>query len=55
VYFGCETIINREDLWVSARSEPGLHAPAAPGTLLFGRNEPSVQHFHRIYTEMIKD
>ena len=49
VYFGCEMIINREDLWVTARSLPGFRAEAAPRSVIFGRNEPAVQHFHRLY------
>lgn len=55
VRFGCEDVIDAEDLWVTARSEPGLHAPAAPRSLLFGRNEPAVQHFHRLYREAVLD
>jgi len=51
VYFGCETIINGEDLWVTGRTLPGFRAAAAPKSVIFGRNEPAVQHFHRLYRE----
>jgi phenylpropionate dioxygenase-like ring-hydroxylating dioxygenase large terminal subunit len=51
VLFGCETVVNGEDLWVTGRSEPGLRAPAAAGHVVFGRNEPVVQHFHARFHE----
>lgn len=51
VYFGCEVIVNGEDLWVTGQSLPGLHAPAALPHLVFGRNEPVVQHFHQRFRE----
>lgn len=49
VRFGCEAIIDAEDLWITGQSEPGMRAPAAPAHLVFGRNEPVVQHFHQRY------
>lgn len=55
VQFGCETVVNGEDLWITGQSEPGLRAPASPGHVLFGRNEPVVQHFHTRYREQIGD
>jgi phenylpropionate dioxygenase-like ring-hydroxylating dioxygenase large terminal subunit len=54
IRFGCETVVNGEDLWVTGRSEPGLRAPASPGYVLFGRNEPVVQHFHCLYRQAIE-
>ena len=51
VYFGCEIIVNGEDLWITGRTVPGLHAPAAVPHLVFGRNEPVVQHFHTLFHE----
>ncbi|HUJ65919.1 MAG TPA: SRPBCC family protein, partial [Acidimicrobiales bacterium] len=54
VRFGCEDIVNGEDLWITGRSEPGLRAPASPGYVLFGRNEPVVQHFHGLYRHAIE-
>lgn len=53
VHFGCEVIVNGEDLWVTGRSLPGLHAPAAIPHVVFGRNEPVVQHFHSRFREAI--
>ena len=51
VRFGCENVVNGEDLWITGKSEPGLRAEAAPGHVVFGRNEPVVQHFHTLYRE----
>jgi phenylpropionate dioxygenase-like ring-hydroxylating dioxygenase large terminal subunit len=51
VYFGCEIIVNGEDLWITGQTVPGLHAPAAVPHLVFGRNEPVVQHFHALFHE----
>jgi phenylpropionate dioxygenase-like ring-hydroxylating dioxygenase large terminal subunit len=53
VWFGCETIVNGEDYWVTGQSEPGLRAPATPGHVVIGRNEPVVQHFHSRFREAI--
>jgi choline monooxygenase len=53
VYFGCETIVNGEDFWITGQSLPGLHAPAAVPHVVFGRNEPVVQHFHSRFREAI--
>ncbi len=53
VYFGCEIIVNGEDFWITGQSLPGLHAPAAVPHVVFGRNEPVVQHFHSRFREAI--
>lgn len=55
VRFGCEDIVDAEDLWITSQSEPGLRAPASPGYVVFGRNEPVVQHFHTRYREHLGD
>ncbi len=55
VRFGCEDIVNAEDLWITGQSEPGLRAPGSPGYVVFGRNEPVVQHFHARFRERIGD
>ena len=49
ILFGCETVVTNEDLWIAGQSEGALRAPAAPDHLVFGRNEPVVQHFHRCF------
>lgn len=49
IFFGCETVVTNEDLWIAGQSALGLRAPAAPAHLVFGRNEPVVQHFHRCF------
>jgi hypothetical protein len=47
ILFGCEDIVNAEDFWVTGQTIPGMRAPGRPDHLVFGRNEPAVQHFHR--------
>ncbi|WP_019925646.1 aromatic ring-hydroxylating dioxygenase subunit alpha [Nocardia sp. BMG111209] len=42
----CETVVDGEDFWVAARTEPGIRAGALD-SILFGRNEPAPQHLHR--------
>ncbi len=42
----CETVVDGEDFWVAARTEPGLRTGLVE-TVLFGRNEPALQHLHR--------
>ena len=42
----CETVVDGEDFWVAARTEPGLRTGLVE-TVVFGRNEPALQHLHR--------
>jgi hypothetical protein len=42
----CETVVDGEDFWVAARTEPGLRTGLVD-TVVFGRNEPAPQHLHR--------
>jgi nitrite reductase/ring-hydroxylating ferredoxin subunit len=42
----CETVVDGEDFWVAARTEPGIRTGLL-GTVVFGRNEPAPQHLHR--------
>ena len=42
----CETVVDGEDFWVAARTEPGLRTGLVD-TVVFGRNEPALQHLHR--------
>ena len=42
----CETVVDGEDFWVAARTEPGLRTGLVD-TAVFGRNEPALQHLHR--------
>ncbi len=51
IQHGCENVVQKEDFWVTAQSEAGMRAPAAPATFVLGRNEPALQHFHRLYAE----
>lgn len=47
---GCEDVVQNEDFWVTGQAELGMHAPGAR-SLVFGRNEPALQHFHRLFEE----
>lgn len=42
----CTTVVDGEDFWVAARTEPGLSTGMLE-TVVFGRNEPAPQHLHR--------
>jgi phenylpropionate dioxygenase-like ring-hydroxylating dioxygenase large terminal subunit len=42
----CETVVDGEDFWVAGRTEPGLRTGLVE-TVMFGRNEPALQHLHR--------
>lgn len=53
IRFGCEDIVDAEDFWVTSQTIPGMRAPARQPHLVFGRNEPAVQHFHRQFTEAV--
>ncbi len=41
----CETVVDGEDFWVAARTEPGIRTGMLD-TVVFGRNEPAPQHLH---------
>jgi phenylpropionate dioxygenase-like ring-hydroxylating dioxygenase large terminal subunit len=43
VLWACQTVVDGEDYAIAQRTEPGLHSPSAPKTLVFGRNEPVMQ------------
>jgi phenylpropionate dioxygenase-like ring-hydroxylating dioxygenase large terminal subunit len=42
----CETVVDGEDFWVAGRTEPGVRTGLVD-TMVFGRNEPALQHLHR--------
>jgi phenylpropionate dioxygenase-like ring-hydroxylating dioxygenase large terminal subunit len=42
----CKGVVDREDFWVAARTEPGI-STGIMQTVVFGRNEPALQHLHR--------
>lgn len=44
----CETVVDGEDFWVAGRTEPGIRTGMVD-TIVFGRNEPALQHLHRGY------
>lgn len=48
----CRTVVDGEDFWVAARTEPGLRTGVV-GAVVFGRNEPAPQHLHRGFAEVL--
>lgn len=48
----CKGVVDAEDFWVAARSEPGLSTGILKH-LIFGRNEPALQHLHRAYARVL--
>lgn len=48
----CETVVDGQDFWVAARTEPGLRTGLVD-TVVFGRNEPALQHLHRGFDEVL--
>jgi phenylpropionate dioxygenase-like ring-hydroxylating dioxygenase large terminal subunit len=52
IYHGCENVVQNEDFWITALAQAGVEGPAKMPTFLFGRNEPALQHFHKLYAEL---
>jgi phenylpropionate dioxygenase-like ring-hydroxylating dioxygenase large terminal subunit len=44
VRWACQTVVDGEDYMMAERAGAGLRAPFTPKTLVFGRNEPVMQH-----------
>jgi phenylpropionate dioxygenase-like ring-hydroxylating dioxygenase large terminal subunit len=44
----CETVVDGEDFWVAGRTEPGIRTGMLD-KVVFGRNEPALQHLHRTF------
>jgi hypothetical protein len=44
----CKGVVDLEDFWVAARTEPGISTGVLK-TVVFGRNEPALQHLHRCF------
>jgi phenylpropionate dioxygenase-like ring-hydroxylating dioxygenase large terminal subunit len=49
----CETVVDGEDFWVAARTEPGIRTGLVD-TIVFGRNEPACQHLHRGFRDALE-
>ncbi|TDC67744.1 (2Fe-2S)-binding protein [Actinomadura sp. GC306] len=49
----CETVVDGEDFWVAARTEPGVRSGLLD-TVVFGRNEPAPQHLHRGFAAALR-
>jgi len=50
----CSGVVDAEDFWVAGRTEPGLSTGVLP-TVVFGRNEPALQHLHRGFTAALAE
>jgi hypothetical protein len=46
----CHGVVDAEDFWVAARTEPGLRTGVVE-TVVVGRNEPALQHLHHGFNE----
>jgi phenylpropionate dioxygenase-like ring-hydroxylating dioxygenase large terminal subunit len=44
IRWACHTVVDNEDYAMAARAGLGLRSPFTPKTLVFGRNEPVMQH-----------
>ncbi len=44
IRWACRTVVDNEDYAIAARADTGLRSPFTPKTLVFGRNEPVMQH-----------
>ncbi len=53
VLFACKTVVDDEDFRVAERTEPWIHSPSMPKTLVFGRNEPVMQHMALKYRDAL--
>jgi choline monooxygenase len=50
----CKGVVDTEDFWVAARTEPGISTGILK-TVVFGRNEPALQHLHRHFSEVLEE
>lgn len=44
VFWACQTVVDKEDYAMAAQVGAGLLSPFVPETMVFGRNEPVMQH-----------
>ena len=49
----CKSVVDTEDFWVAARTEPGISTGILE-TVVFGRNEPALQHLHRQFSAVLE-
>lgn len=50
----CKGVVDKEDFWVAGRTEPGLRTGILP-SVVFGRNEPALQHLHRGFAAVLAE
>lgn len=48
----CKGVVDAEDFWVAGRSSAGMATGVMPN-VVFGRNEPALQHLHRSFHEVL--
>jgi choline monooxygenase len=48
----CETVVDGEDFWIAGRTEPGIRTGLLD-KVVFGRNEPALQHLHRGFLSVL--
>ncbi|MDT3443257.1 MULTISPECIES: aromatic ring-hydroxylating dioxygenase subunit alpha [unclassified Pseudofrankia] len=53
VRWACQTVVDKEDYEMATRAGLGLRSPFVPKTLVFGRNEPVMQHMARTLRQVL--
>lgn len=57
IRFACQSVVDAEDYRMAEFSQLALKSPSAPKTLVYGRNEPVMQHLakalHRVLGESV--
>ncbi|ADP83460.1 Rieske (2Fe-2S) iron-sulfur domain protein [Pseudofrankia inefficax] len=55
VRWACQTVVDKEDYEMATRAGLGLRSPFVPKTLVFGRNEPVMQHMARTLRRVLAE
>jgi phenylpropionate dioxygenase-like ring-hydroxylating dioxygenase large terminal subunit len=55
VRWACQTVVDNEDYEMATRAGLGLRSPFVPKTLVFGRNEPVMQHMALTLRRVLAD
>lgn len=53
VTVGCKDVLDNEDFWAAAQAQYMMQAPGACDHFLMGKNEPALQHFNRMYNDIV--
>ncbi len=46
-------MLDNEDFWAAAQAQYMMQAPGACDHFLMGKNEPALQHFNRMYNDIV--